>query len=738
LKKVIFSFAFLIINFNIILAQEIEIAGKVFDINTYRAISYVNIYIKGTQIGTTTDFAGRFSLTVPRPSLKMILIFQHINYDIKEITLDKIKSPQNFYLQPRVIPLPEIEIEAKGEQLEIEKDLPQAVSVIKSSNFEIRGFVDAGDLLRTEQSIQVEEQLSGKKTISIRGGNPDDVVVLYNGVKMNSEYNYVFDFSLIDLENVERLEVIKGSNTALYGSEAFSGVVNIVPKVQQDYKIRFNQRIGSYDSGNWGLHLYHHYKNVHGSYQVRQGAARRMFADATDNTQFLENNAIHHTANIVYNFTERPGGIPKNSLGAMYVHSDLSYHNHRYNESLKNDNKMIGVRYSGDIYKLTNLSLSISQQWLDESISIVDSLNELDQDIDNRSLNIHAEKSLTFEDIELLGAYQFENSQLNLVDWQNNTAPGENNAAIHRERHGFVSIMKLHAPGGSPILKTVNFDISYRYDQVKDDFDNLILMSLNPYQVGGKEWKQSTVKFGAYFSGYRHNYAFDIFMNIGTNVKFPSLSQMISYHLYRNIKLDLKSEKNRSVEIGFSLKRDIREHPLIYGWQFNANYINNNYDNKFRPNYVVGIPYAYYDNVLDAGIKGFELKSSLYLLKKKMTLELGVSRYSIKEKSAFPFKSELKQTFALMIDHAGYAFQLYWFNEAEQEAWIHQFSGDFLGIILPGYSNIDVHLSKTFIIGKLKLFGNISLRNILDDKFELDEGLALRDRRYYLTVGVQY
>ena len=91
-----------------------------------------------------------------------------------------------------------------------------------------------------------------------------------------------------------------------------------------------------------------------------------------------------------------------------------------------------------------------------------------------------------------------------------------------------------------------------------------------------------------------------------------------------------------------------------------------------------------------------------------MTLQLGVTRYSIKEKSAFPFKSELKQTFAFMVDHAGYSFQLYWFNETEQEAWIHQFSDAFLGVILPAYSNIDIHLSKTFVIRKLKLLGNIA------------------------------
>ena len=122
--------------------------------------------------------------------------------------------------------------------------------MLESKTFEIRGFIDAGDLLKTEHSIQVEEDLSGKKTVSIRGGNPDEIVVMYNGVKLNRAYDNTFDLSLIDLEDIDRFEIIKGSNTALYGPEAFSGVINIVPKTQYDYHVRFQQRLGTYQSGN--------------------------------------------------------------------------------------------------------------------------------------------------------------------------------------------------------------------------------------------------------------------------------------------------------------------------------------------------------------------------------------------------------------------------------------------------------------------------------------------------------
>ena len=113
------------------------------------------------------------------------------------ITLSQALQIDRFYMIPRIIQLNPIAIEAQGNYSKIQNDIPQPVSVISSKNFDIHGYVDAGDLLKNEQSIQVEEELSGKKTVALRAGNSDDVIILYNGIKMNSLYDNIFDLSLI-------------------------------------------------------------------------------------------------------------------------------------------------------------------------------------------------------------------------------------------------------------------------------------------------------------------------------------------------------------------------------------------------------------------------------------------------------------------------------------------------------------------------------------------------------------
>ncbi len=718
-----------------VFAQEITINGKVRDTNTHFEIPSVNIFIKETQIGTISDFAGRFSLKIMNPDPELIVVFQHIGYDIQEISLDSVKQLQNIYLQPRVIPLPGLKIEAPGERIEIKKDLPQAVSVLESRNFEIRGFTDAGDFLRTDHSIQIEEDLSGKKTVAIRGGNPDEVVVLYNGIKLNSVFDNVFDLSLIDLEDLERFEIIKGSNTALYGSGALAGIINVVPKVQQDYRIRFQQRIGTYNSGNWGVHLYQPLKRLHASYSFKQGSTKRQFIGELTSNKQLENRTTHHTANLVYDFSKHNEESAKNTLGAMYIRSSLDYDNQKDLESLSNLNQIVSLRYEGDIYKLKNLTISSSYHQLDEVQNlIIDNAQYSNRKILNDSYYLNLEKCWEFRQFDLLFTYQFEDAELKFQDLSNNL-----DTQLKRQHHGFGAIAKVHALSGSMFIPYFNFDLSMRHDRMRDE--KMSGTSSSGFsQTDTHSWDETMLKFSSNVDGNSENIALNIYMNVGKNVKFPTLFQQISEPLISGqpgTRPNLNPEKNSSMEIGLVVTKNVQNHPDIDGWQLSGNLFENYYENKFRSFYTPGIPVASYDNVQNAHISGLEMKSSAFLFRKKVTIELGLSRYFISEKAAFPFKYDRKATVDFKIDHSGYAFLFHLFKEGEQIGWVRQTLEGFVPIKLPSHTDIDLHLSKAFEFGKFKLKSNVSLRNLLNNNVDM-AGLALRDRRIYFTIGIQY
>ncbi len=770
-------------------SQEVIISGKVRDSNTYREIPAVNIFVKGTVVGTTSDISGRYSLRIPETLLKpppkwdvfsgrygvwvsesssrLTVIFRHVSYEQRELSVDSLKNIFMVDLQPRVIPLDRVEIEESAVQpLKIEKDLPQTISVIEAKNFEIRGYVDAGDLLRTDHSVQVDEQLSGKKTATLRGGNADDILVLYNGVKLNNTFDNIFDLSLIDLEDIQRFEVIKGSNTALYGPEAFSGVINVVPKVQQNYTIRFQQRLGTYRSGNWGLHLYKKLGRLISSYSLKRGGSKRKFLmspeDAPATGVNVDNRSLHHTANLNYLLSKDENGNPTSSLEGMWIYTDLDYKNQFDSDTLANFNHLLSLKFTGNLFAIQNVELFVAYKQLSEDRKLLEPNDAqppsawptVNRDIDDRSLSLNAQKEFKFTSLDLLFAYQFEHGELDYLNLRQNIPDelneGLQSADLQRQHHGVASILKYHGETGSEFLNTIDLDVSLRHDRVQDEQSNAVLRSGSADEsglFGNNNWNETMFKTAIAINGYRNDMLFNGYLTFGRNTKFPTLFQQINSPLSTTsaaTQPNLSPEKNGSFEIGVSVTRDVSGTTSIYGWQIAGSYFQNHYNNKFRMFTIPGRPDAFYDNVKTARISGFEAKSSIFLFRKKLTVDFGVSKYFLSEKAAFPFKSDFKRVMNLNIDHSGYSFQVHWFKESEQVAWLRRSGSDpnlisdaFAESTLPATTNVDVHLGKTFAIGKFKLFLNASGRNLLNDDVVL-EGLAIRDRRFYLTMGAQY
>ncbi|MDR3308579.1 MAG: TonB-dependent receptor plug domain-containing protein, partial [Tannerella sp.] len=81
--------------------------------------------------------------------------------------------------------------------------------------------------------------------ISIRGGSADQTAVLINGVNLSNPHtgHYSFDFP-INLSDIERIEILQGPSALIYGSNAFSGGINIITKKETDTKIQAHLKGG--------------------------------------------------------------------------------------------------------------------------------------------------------------------------------------------------------------------------------------------------------------------------------------------------------------------------------------------------------------------------------------------------------------------------------------------------------------------------------------------------------------
>ena len=109
---------------------------------------------------------------------------------------------------------------------------PSAISVITRAQIEAKKPFDILGVLRLVPGLSVAQSGTRGKTTSVftRGTNSNQTLVLVDGVRANSPQDGRFDFGQIPIENVERIEVVRGPASALYGSDAIGGVINIITK----------------------------------------------------------------------------------------------------------------------------------------------------------------------------------------------------------------------------------------------------------------------------------------------------------------------------------------------------------------------------------------------------------------------------------------------------------------------------------------------------------------------------
>ncbi len=116
------------------------------------------------------------------------------------------------------------------------KDDPASfTSVIETEKYASQ-FWTTEELLSRQPGVNIRSYggLGQFSTVSIRGSSAEQVLVLLDGVRLNTGEGGSVDFSTVPLDSIERIEIIRGGGTTVYGSDAMGGVVNIITKEPTD------------------------------------------------------------------------------------------------------------------------------------------------------------------------------------------------------------------------------------------------------------------------------------------------------------------------------------------------------------------------------------------------------------------------------------------------------------------------------------------------------------------------
>ena len=223
-------------------------------------------------------------------------------------------------------------------------EIANSISVIDWRQIENSNAENVLDLLKNEVGLTYTRQ-GGNGTLSninIRGANNSYTLVLVDGVEMNlvNDPGGVYDFSALPIDNIDRIEILRGPQSTLYGSDAMAGVVNIITKKGSGSpKFNLFTEGGSYQTYKALIGLNGAIQNLNYSLTLSRTGSEG-FSVATEDSGNVEKDGYtfnNISALIGYNISEN---------------AEINFHT-RFVKS-DSDNDRFGGRYGDDPTYVTN------------------------------------------------------------------------------------------------------------------------------------------------------------------------------------------------------------------------------------------------------------------------------------------------------------------------------------------------------------------------------------------------
>ncbi|GAB4290787.1 MAG: TonB-dependent receptor [Marinilabiliales bacterium] len=210
-----------------------NIYGHVIDKSSKEHIPYINISLKGTTIGTSTDATGHYYLK-NLPEGEFSIIVSGIGYKTTEQKINIVAGKTievNFEIEENNIMLDGVVVSANRNETN-RKEAPTIVNIISPKTFENTNSVCLAQGLNFQPGLRVETncQNCGFQQVRINGLDGPYSQILIDSRPIFSSLANVYGIEQIPTNMIERVEVVRGGGSALFGSNAIAGTINIITK----------------------------------------------------------------------------------------------------------------------------------------------------------------------------------------------------------------------------------------------------------------------------------------------------------------------------------------------------------------------------------------------------------------------------------------------------------------------------------------------------------------------------
>ena len=212
---------------------DINIFGHVTDSFTGEHVPYINIQLKGTTIGTATDATGHFYLkNLPKGEFSIVASGLGYKNSEQTVKLELGKSIEiNFVIEEDKVLLETVVVSANRNEVN-RKEAPNIVNVISPVSLENTSSNNLAQALVFQPGLRVENncQNCGFQQVRINGLDGPYSQILVDSRPIFSSLAGVYGLEQIPANMIDRVEIVRGGGSAIFGSNAIAGTINIITK----------------------------------------------------------------------------------------------------------------------------------------------------------------------------------------------------------------------------------------------------------------------------------------------------------------------------------------------------------------------------------------------------------------------------------------------------------------------------------------------------------------------------
>ena len=234
--RCIYSFIFLLFSSSLYSNDVFSVKGIILDKTNQEPITGVNIIIENDDNGTSSDNEGRFSLELKAPSENK-LVFTMIGFKDTSIVINQTNNDQTIkvLLNPKAIKMNAITVHSHKESNQ--SKAPSSITMV-GNKLEKNIINDLATTLSGESGIAIRSSGQATQRPILRGYSGDRFLITSDGFELGDMSNTTADHAVsMEISTADGVEVMRGPETLVYGSNTIAGIINIITPFKNPKKL---------------------------------------------------------------------------------------------------------------------------------------------------------------------------------------------------------------------------------------------------------------------------------------------------------------------------------------------------------------------------------------------------------------------------------------------------------------------------------------------------------------------